>query len=223
MPKRQSTFVLINDNAKGLHMQIASPNAMISNLTNDRSGLLRDIGLIVAGSLLLALSAQIKLPIGPVPISLQSMVVLLIGAVFGWRLGAATIFAYWVQGIAAGGLIPWFANGSGIAYFLAAPSAGFLWGFMAMVVVVGFLADTLKMRNNAVTLFIAMLVGQVVLYAVGLAHAYFMIMPAVTWMNDATQMFAIYLTPFIVGDLLKTAIATLLTIQGWQWVEKRLR
>lgn len=206
-------------------MFIAASNTMVAGaLPSDRfSPALRDVALIVAGSLLLALSSQIKVPIGPVPISMQSFVVLLIGATYGWRLGAATIFAYWVEGIAMAGFMPWFANGSGPAYFIGAPSAGFLWGFMAMVVVVGFLADNLKMRNNAVTLFVAMLLGQVALYAVGLAAAYALVMPNVTWMNNTDQMLKIYLTPFILGDLLKTAIATLLVIQGWQWLEGRMR
>lgn len=206
-------------------MSIASPGALVSGLLPERSmnSLTRDIALILVGSCLLALSAQFKVPVGPVPISLQSLVVLLIGAAYGWRLGAATIFAYWVEGIALVGLIPWFANGSGLAYFVGAPSAGFLWGYMAMVVVVGFLADTLRWRENALALFVAMLAGQVALYAIGLAHAYLLVMPVVTWMNTSAEMFTIYLTPFIVGDLLKTALATLMVIQGWQWVERRLR
>ncbi len=206
-------------------MSIAASNTMIAGAlpSNRFSPLVRDFALIIAGSLLLALSAQIKVPIGPVPISMQSFVVLLIGATCGWRLGAATIFAYWAEGIAMAGFMPWFANGSGLAYFMGAPSAGFLWGFMAMVVVVGFLADNLNMRKYAVTLFIAMLIGQVVLYAVGLAAAYALVMPNVSWMNSTEQMLKIYLTPFVIGDLLKTAIATLLVIQGWQWLEGRMR
>ncbi len=206
-------------------MSIASSRSLVSGLLPAESinGVTRDIGLIVVGSCLLALSAQFKVPVGPVPISLQSLVVLLIGAAFGWRLGAATIFAYWAEGIALGGLMPWFANGSGLAYFVGAPSAGFLWGFMAMVVIVGFLADTMRWRENALLLFLAMLIGQVALYAIGLAHAYLLVMPAVTWMNTSAEMLQLYLTPFIVGDLLKTALATLVVIQGWQWVERRLR
>ncbi len=206
-------------------MSIASSSSLVSGLLPEQrvNALTRDVGLILVGSCLLALSAQFKVPVGPVPISLQSLVVLLIGAVYGWRLGAATIFAYWVEGIALGGLMPWFANGSGLAYFVGAPSAGFLWGFMAMVVVVGFLADTLRWRENALALFAAMMIGQVALYAIGLAHAYLLVLPVVTWMNTTPEMLQIYLTPFIVGDLLKTALATLVVIQGWQWVERRLR
>ncbi|MEO0729039.1 MAG: biotin transporter BioY [Pseudomonadota bacterium] len=206
-------------------MTIAEPNALVSGLfpVDRRAGLLRDVALIAFASCLLAIASQIKVPIGPVPINLTSMVVLLIGAVYGWRLGAATIFAYWAQGIALGGLMPWFANGSGLAYFLAAPSAGFLWGYMAMVVVVGFFADTLRWRQSAGLLFAAMLIGQVALYAIGLAHAYVLVMPVVDWMSNSADMFRIYLTPFVVGDLMKTALAALITIQGWQVVDKRLK
>ena len=209
-------------------MAIAGTNTLANGLIPAErfNPIARDLALILAGSVLLAISAQVKVPIGPVPINLTSMVVMLIGAVYGWRLGGATIVAYWMQGIAIGGagsLLPWFANGSGLGYFLMAPSAGFLWGYLAMAVVVGYLADNLGMRRNALLLFIAMLAGQAALYAIGLAHAYFLVMPVVDWMSNAGQMFAIYLTPFVTGDLLKTALAALLVTQGWQLLGDRLR
>ena len=118
--------------------------------------------LIVIGSLLLAISAQYKVPLGPVPITLQSMVVMLIALMYGWKLGAATVVAYWTEGILVGGffsVLPWFANGSGMAYFVGAPSAGFLWGFLPMVTITSYLAHNLAWQQNIVKLILALFVG----------------------------------------------------------------
>ena len=190
---------------------INSENPIIKKLTPSLTKLI----LIVVGSLLLAISAQYKVPLGPVPITLQSMVVMLIATIYGWKLGAATIVAYWVEGIVLGAIfsfLPWFANGSGLVYFLTSPSAGFLWGFLPMVLVIGYLNDQLSLRQSSLTLFLALILGQGVLYTIGLVHAYFMVMPFVDWMNSSSELLAIYLRPFIIGDLLKTGIAGIITL-----------
>ena len=171
--------------------------------------------LIMIGSLLLAISAQYKVPLGPVPITLQSMVVMLIALMYGWKLGAATVVAYWTEGILVGGLfsvLPWFANGSGLAYFIGSPSAGFLWGFLPMVIVISYLAHHKAWQQNIVKLILALLAGQIALYTFGLTHAYLVVMPFVDWMNSPAELIAIYLSPFIIGDLLKTIIAAMATI-----------
>ena len=171
--------------------------------------------LIVIGSLLLAISAQYKVPLGPVPITLQSMVVMFIALMYGWKLGAATVVAYWTEGILVGGLfsvLPWFANGSGLAYFIGSPSAGFLWGFLPMVIVISYLAHHKAWQQNIVKLILALLAGQIALYTFGLTHAYLVVMPFVDWMNSPAELIAIYLSPFIIGDLLKTIIAAMATI-----------
>ena len=163
----------------------------------------------------MAISAQYKVPLGPVPITLQSMVVMLIATMYGWKLGAATILAYWVEGMLVGGIfsfLPWFANGSGLLYFLTSPSAGFLWGFLPMVVIIGYLNDQLSWRQNPVTLILSLILGQGALYAIGLGYAYFVVMPSVDWMNSSAELLSIYVTPFIIGDLLKTAIAAVITL-----------
>ena len=95
------------------------------------------------------------------------MVVMLIASMYGWKLGAATILAYWVEGVLVGGIfsfLPWFANGSGLLYFLTSPSAGFLWGFLPMVVIIGYLNDQRSWRQNPVTLCLSLLIGQGALY-----------------------------------------------------------
>ena len=74
------------------------------NLNSRISVLMTNFVLIMCGSILLAISAQYKVPLGPVPITLQSLVVMLIATLYGWKLGAATIVAYWTEGILVGGL-----------------------------------------------------------------------------------------------------------------------
>ncbi len=170
--------------------------------------------LIVIGSLLLAISAQYKVPLIPVPITLQSMVVMLIALMYGWKLGAATVIAYWTEGILVGGIfsvLPWFANGSGLAYFIGSPSAGFLWGFLPMVIIISYLAHNRAWQRNIMTLILALFIGQIALYTFGLTHAFLFIMPFVDWMNTPSEMVAIYLYPFIIGDLLKTMLAAMTT------------
>ena len=208
---RMGSNMAFKSNQTLISSMINSENPVVTKLTP----LLTKLILIVVGSLLLAISAQYKVPLGPVPITLQSMVVMLIDSIYGWKLGAATIVAYWTEGIALGGIfsfLPWFANGSGLVYFLTSPSAGFLWGFLPMVVVIGYLNDQLSWRKSSLTLFLALILGQGALYTVGLGYAYFMVMPFVDWMNSSAELVAIYLTPFIIGDLLKTAIAGIITI-----------
>ena len=125
--------------------------------------------------------------------------------------------------------MPWFANGSGLLYFLTSPSSGFLWGFLPMVLLIGFSMKLLvkeDIKNNVFyNLFVIsaiLLVSQVVLYIFGIAHAYFIILPTVDWMNSFDELIAIYLTPFIIGDVLKTVLAVLITYKIMTYLGKKL-
>jgi biotin transport system substrate-specific component len=189
----------------------------------NQSRITKSIFLVLFASLLLALSGQFKVPLGPVPITLQTLVVMLIGAFYGWKLGAVTIVAYWIEGIVIGGLIssmPWFTNGSGLVYFLGSPSAGFLWGFLPMVIVTGFLVKAIQYPSEkksiiqvcffTIFLFLSIIIGQIFLYGTGLTQAYLLILPNVDWMNSFDDLLRIYVLPFLVGDFLKSLIATII-------------
>ena len=197
-------------------MAIATKNSVIQNLKPNIAIniYVRDLLLILLGSCLLAISAQYKIPFFPVPATLQSLVVMMIGTLYGWRLGAATIFAYWIEGILLGGMfsfVPWFANGSGIGYFLMSPTAGFLWGFLPMVLIIGYCCEILNWRKNPFMIFAALILGQVALYIFGLAQAYIWILPMVSWMNSPQELLALYLYPFLHGDIIKSIIAAITT------------
>ena len=96
------------------------------------------------GSILLAISSKIKIPFYPVPMTMQTLVVLLIGVVFGWKLGVATITLYLFEGIVG---LPVFAGtpekGIGLAYF-SGPTMGYLLGFIPAVFISGFFKVNLK-------------------------------------------------------------------------------
>jgi biotin transport system substrate-specific component len=130
----------------------------------DARALLRKALLVICGSLLLTLSAKINVPFYPVPMTIQTFAVIVIGAAFGWRLGAATVLFYLAQGAAG---LPVFAGtpekGIGLAY-MAGPTGGYLLGFIAGAAVAGvlaergwdrsFLSSTLAMFFAHVTIFV---------------------------------------------------------------------
>ncbi len=93
--------------------------------------------IIVAGAVLLTVSAKVKVPFYPVPMTMQTFVVLALGMFCGWRLASASVASYLSLGAAG---LPVFAGGGGIAY-LAGPTAGFLFGFLAAAAFAGWLAQ----------------------------------------------------------------------------------
>jgi biotin transport system substrate-specific component len=169
--------------------------------------ILRQAALAFAGVVLLTLSAKLQVPFYPVPMTLQTLVVLLIGAAYGWRLGAATVALYLLHGFLGA---PVFANtppaAAGPLYFMG-PTAGFLLGFIASAAIAG-LAVERGLARSPLLLASALLLAQATVFLLGtLWLAYF-----ATLANGASGVgFARAVTvveTFLLGDLLKTAIAT---------------
>jgi biotin transport system substrate-specific component len=168
-----------------------------------------DASLVIGASLVVALSAQlaIRLPFSPVPITGQTLAVLLVGALLGSRRGAMSMLAYLAQGIAG---LPVFAQGaSGIAY-LAGPTGGYLIGFVAAAYITGWLAERGWDRHVGTTA-LAMLAGNLAIYAVGLS-----------WLSlyIGRQAIALGLLPYAAGDVLKLALAALSLPAGWKLIRK---
>jgi biotin transport system substrate-specific component len=177
---------------------------------SSRTTALRNVFLAIAGSLALWLSAKLQVPFYPVPMTMQTFVVLVIGTAFGWRLGAATIALY----LAEGGLgLPVFAGtpekGIGLAY-MAGPTGGYLLGYLPAAALCGFLAKR-GWDRRIVTMALSMLSGTVVIYAFGLS-----------WLGTVVgwdkPILAWGLTPFILGDLLKLALAAVVLPLAWKFV-----
>ena len=159
-------------------------------------GLMRDALVVLAGSALLAACAWIRVPMWPVPMTMQTFAVLLIGATCGPRLGAAAVAAYLAE--AALG-VPVLAGGKPLV--LGGPTFGYLVGFLMAAVAVGWAARRGWTRRGWPTLLGALWVGQALVYLPGLAwlHA--------AWLQDLRATLAAGLFPFLLGDGLKLLLA----------------
>jgi len=175
-----------------------------------RESLPRNILLAVAGSIALWISAKVQVPFYPVPMTMQTFVVLLIGAAFGWRLAAATVALYLAQGLAG---LPVFSGaperGIGLAYMMG-PTGGYLVGFLLAAATVGFLAERGWDRRVLSTL-AAMILGTAIIFACG-----------VLWLGAAIgwdkPVLALGVTPFLPGELFKIALAAAVLPLAWRLV-----
>ena len=153
--------------------------------------------LALAGALLITVSAQIKVPFIPVPMTMQTLAVFVIAAAYGLRLGAATVALYLAQGAIG---LPVFTGGAGLAY-LAGPTGGFLIGFLAAVIIIGFAVDR-GWGSNPLKLFGATLIGAIVLMALGFAWLAGIIGVEKAWVAGVQ--------PFLLGELTKVILASAL-------------
>ncbi|TGS71784.1 biotin transporter BioY [Mesorhizobium sp. M3A.F.Ca.ET.174.01.1.1] len=167
--------------------------------------------LAIVGTILLTLSAKTKIVLGPVDLSLQTLAVLLIASAFGMRLAIATLILYLAEG--AFGL-PVFQGtpekGLGIAYMLGS-TGGYLAGFVVMAAIAGWAADR-GWDRHAVKLFGAMLVAEIVMMAMGFAWLATLIGPEKAWQFGVL--------PFVVGDLIKVALAASLVPAVWSLLKR---
>lgn len=172
-----------------------------------RSALLYDAALVLAGSLLIALSAQVAilLPFSPVPVTGQTLAVLLVGALLGSRRGSLAVMTYIAQGLVG---LPVFAGGAFGLARLFGPTGGYLIGFVAAAYLVGLLAER-GWDRRVLTTAAAMALGNVVIYAIGALW----LAPFVGGLDKAL---AAGVLPFIPGDLLKIGAAALLLPAGWK-------
>src|SRR5229473_2116008 len=123
----------------------------------------RQVGLVIGFSLLTAASAQVVIPVGPVPITGSTFAVLLTGALLGSRLGAITMIAYLVEGAIG---LPFFAGGTGGLLHLFGPTGGYLVAFPAAAFITGAFAEH-GWDRRFITAAAAMLVGSIVIIFVG--------------------------------------------------------
>jgi biotin transport system substrate-specific component len=163
--------------------------------------------LALAGTALLTLSAKIQVWPGPVPITMQTFVILTIGMTYGWRLGGATLLLYLAEGAIG---LPVFSKGGGIAYF-AGPTGGYLVGFVLAAIVTGWLAERGWDRRPATTA-LAMLAGNIAIYVPGLIWLAFLI--------GYEKAIKFGVMPFLAGDLVKLALAAAVMPLAWKAVRR---
>ena len=187
------------------------PRTLVDVLLPRQRSLLIDAALVIGFSIFVALTAQVAIPLGPVPLTLQTLGVLFTGAALGSRRGALAMLAYLLEGAAG---LPVFAGGaSGVAYMLG-PTGGYLVSYVFAAGIVGWLAE-LGWDRRLLTAALAMVVGNVVIYACGVAWL------AGVLGNLETALVQGMLI-FIPGDLIKIALATLALPGGWA-LAQRLR
>ena len=186
-------------------------NEIWPDFLDDRSWA-RHVIFAVVGAALLTLSAKVKIPFYPVPITMQSFVVLALGLTYGSRLGAVTILLYLAAGVLG---LPVFAGtpekGIGLAYMMG-PTGGYLLGFVVAAAATGYLAERGWDRKISLT-FAAMLIGNIVIYLPGLIW----LGNIVGWDKPVLQW---GLTPFLLGDLAKIVLAMIVIPATWKLVKK---
>ncbi|MFF4774031.1 biotin transporter BioY [Microtetraspora fusca] len=165
----------------------------------------RDAALVLGGAALTGLAAQVAVPIpgSPVPVTGQTLAVVLVGAALGFNRAALSMLVYVLAGIAG---VPWFAGG---AHGPGGATFGYLIGFMVAAALVGRLAERGGDRTPARTAG-TMVVGNLVIYAFGVP-----VLMAVTGMGVGAAL-AAGVVPFLVGDALKIAVAAGLLPAAWR-------
>ena len=175
--------------------------------TEEQVSVIGKIMFLVLGVAILSLSAHFKVPFYPIPMTLQTLVVLLIGMSYGPHLGGATILSY----LLLGGLgAPVFSGGAGFAYLIG-PTGGYLAGFFVAVTVLGFLAER-GMGKNWITSAALAVIGTVIIYALGLSW-----LTSIIGYEKAIQF---GLMPFVFGDCLKIVIVTLSIPLAWKILDR---
>ena len=168
---------------------------LVKNFKNSK--IIKYAFVALLGSILLAISSKVKIPFYPVPMTMQTLVVIMIGIAFGWKLGIATISLYLFEGILG---MPVFSGtpekGVGLIYFTG-PTMGYLIGFLVAV----FLAGKFVYNNNLIQNFLKILLATSFIYLLG-----------VIWLGSLIgwdkPIFKLGVQPFLLAELFKILIAT---------------
>ncbi len=178
-------------------------NLISKNIENINIKILFSIITVFLGSLLLIASAKIKVPLYPVPMTLQPLAVLMLATLFGRKLATLTVGLYIFKGIIG---LPVFAFGGGLMYLMG-PTGGFILGFFVSAIIVGHLADR-GWGKNVLLSIISMLIGMAVIYSLGIFQ-----LALLKGFNFALLK-GFY--PFLLGDFYKLLLAGIITPYIWK-------
>jgi len=126
---------------------------------------IKNISLVLFGTLLLALSSKVQVPFWPVPMTMQTFIVFIIGMAYGWRLAFFTLVVYLAEGALG---LPVFAKGGGLLY-LAGPTAGYLYGMTVAAAVIGFFAE-LGYNGSYFKSLISLIIGTIIIFLFGVGY-----------------------------------------------------
>ena len=186
----------------------SSNNSLVSSLlgkkTNDFVYVLLTS---IIGSFLLAISSKVQIPLTPVPVTLQTLVLLVMSMFLGWRGAVGATSLYLFQGAIG---LPVFAHGGGFI-ILFGPTGGYLFGFLIASLVVGYLAEK-GWDKSVVLTFTSMTIGTLIIYLFGVIW--------LSYLKDLNTALVFGLLPFITPDILKICLGTCLVSAGWEIGEK---
>lgn len=173
-----------------------------------------DAGLVVVGAAVVALLAQVEIPLWPVPITGQTLGVIVVGAALGaWR-GAAALMTYMVVGLAG---LPVFAGFTGTIAAVGKPSFGFVIGFIFSAFVAGWFAERAWDRRPVLA-FVGFAAASIVPFVFGIPYMAFILNVVMGLDYSFAALLQVGLLPFIVGGLIKAAIAAALIPGAWALV-----
>ena len=171
---------------------------LIKQITNRQ--IIKSVIVIFLGSVMLAISAKIKIPFYPVPMTMQTFMVLFLGVCFGYKIAISTVGLYLIEGVLG---LPVFSNsperGVGLVYFTG-PTMGYLIGF----IFASFLASFVKFKDNYFIIFIKLVLAVSIIYILG-----------VLWLGTLIgwdkPIFQLGVTPFLLAELFKIVLLTVIS------------
>ena len=184
---------------------------LIKNISSNQ--LIKKIFLVFIGSILLAISSKIKIPFYPVPMTMQTFVVVLIGMLYGWKLGVFTVALYLFEGAIG---LPVFAGtpekGIGLIYFTG-PTMGYLMGFLLAVFISGYFYPKIKTSEQNVENLLGKLIISVKFFMLFLASMLSIYILGIIWLSnfvgwDKVLVLGVY--PFLLAEIFKISILTVL-------------
>ena len=168
---------------------------------------LKNIALILFGTLLLALSSKVQVPFWPVPMTMQTFIVFIIGMAYGWKLAISTLVVYLIEGAMG---LPVFAKGGGLLY-LTGPTAGYLYGMTVAAGIIGFFAE-LGYNQSYFKSLISLLIGTFIIFLLGVGY-----LGSIVGYDKAL---AGGLYPFIPSEFFKIGLAIVLIPSITRYINK---
>ncbi len=184
---------------------------LIKNISSNQ--LIKKIFLVFIGSILLAISSKIKIPFYPVPMTMQTFVVVLIGMLYGWKLGVFTVALYLFEGAIG---LPVFAGtpekGIGLIYFTG-PTMGYLMGFLLAVFISGYFYPKIKTSEQNVENLLGKLIISVKFFMLFVASMLSIYILGIIWLSNFVgweKVLVLGVYPFVLAEMFKISILTVL-------------
>ena len=184
---------------------------LIKNISSNQ--LIKKIFFVFIGSILLAISSKIKIPFYPVPMTMQTFVVVLIGMLYGWKLGVFTVALYLFEGAIG---LPVFAGtpekGIGLIYFTG-PTMGYLMGFLLAVFISGYFYPKIKTSEQNVENLLGKLIISVKFFMLFLASMLSIYILGIIWLSNFVgweKVLVLGVYPFVLAEMFKISILTVL-------------